>query len=154
MVARGFRDWCLFNKGKREEEIIKKKSQKKINEIQQELVQTMKKIENINIKEGELNSEITQAKRKINDSSKYIKDLEERDIHLNNEYISLLEKSNSGTSERVNVKELDDRVHLLEGQINEVEDENKLIKEKLEGTNTNVGSFIREMSTLLDSHEL
>ena len=28
------------------------------------------------------------------------------------------------------------------------------MKDKLDGTNTSVGSFIREMSTLLDSHEL
>lgn len=97
MIARGFRDWCLQSRGKKEEEGVKKKSQKKINEIQQELVQTMKKIENINIKEGEINQEMTQTKRKINDSAKYIKELEERDINLNNEYISLLERSNSGT---------------------------------------------------------
>lgn len=45
-------------------------------------------------------------------------------------------------------------MHLLEGQISEVEDENKHLKERLESTNTNVGSFIREMSSLLDQHEL
>jgi hypothetical protein len=52
------------------------------------------------------------------------------------------------------VKELDDRVHLLEGQISEVEDENKHLKERLESTNTSVGSFIKDMSSLLDQHEL
>ena len=52
------------------------------------------------------------------------------------------------------MKELDDRVHLLEGQISEVEDENKHLKEKLDSTNSNVGTFIKEMSSLLDQHEL
>jgi hypothetical protein len=61
---------------KREEEAIRKRSQKKMNELQQEVVQTMKRLEGINLKEGELNTEITQCKRKINDSQKYIKDLE------------------------------------------------------------------------------
>ena len=52
------------------------------------------------------------------------------------------------------MKELDDRVHLLQGQISEVEDENKQLKERLDSTSTNVGSFIRDMSSLLDQHEL
>ena len=57
----------------------------------------MKRIESISLKEGELNTEITQTKKKINDNQRYIKELEDRSIHLNNEYITLLEKSNSGT---------------------------------------------------------
>lgn len=45
---------------------------------------------------------------------------------------------------------MDERVHLLEEQISEIEDENKYLKERLDSTNLNVGSFIRDMSTLLD----
>jgi hypothetical protein len=41
-------------------------------------------------------------------------ELEERDLHLNNEYISLLEKPTAGGQEKVNVKELDDKVRNLE----------------------------------------
>ncbi len=83
-----------------------------------------------------------------------MKDLEERDVHLNNEYIQLLEKQNSGTQERANVKDLEEKVFLLEGQIQEIESENRGLKDKLDTTNTSVGSFIKEMSSLLDSHEL
>lgn len=75
----------------------------------------MKKIEATSHREGELNQEITQTKKKIGDSQRYIKDLEDREIHLNHEYIQLLEKANFGTQERVNVKDMDDRVHVLEG---------------------------------------
>jgi hypothetical protein len=45
-------------------------------------------------------------------------------------------------------------VFLLEGQIQEIESENRGLKDKLDTTNTSVGSFIKEMSSLLDSHEL
>lgn len=83
-----------------------------------------------------------------------MKDLEERDVHLNNEYIQLLEKQNSGTQERVNVKDLEDKVYILEGQISEIESENKQLKDKLDTTNGSVGSFINDMNSLLDSHEL
>jgi hypothetical protein len=42
-------------------------------------------------------------------------ELEERDVHLNNEYISLLEKPSTGNhQEKVNVKELDEKVRNLE----------------------------------------
>jgi hypothetical protein len=50
-----------------------------------------------------------------------MKELEERDVHLNNEYIQLLEKQNNGTSERVNVKDLEEKVYSLEGQICDIE---------------------------------
>lgn len=66
----------------------------------------------------------------------------------------MLEKQNSGTKERVNVKDLEDKVFALEGQICEIESENRHLKEKLDSTNTSVGSFIKEMNTLMDSHEL
>lgn len=42
----------------------------------------------------------------------------------------------------------------LEGQIQEIEGENRHLKDRLDGTNSHVGSFIREMSTFLDSHEI
>jgi hypothetical protein len=83
-----------------------------------------------------------------------MKELEERDVKLNNEYISLLEKQHSGSQERVNVKDLEDKVFVLEGQITEIEQENKHLKDKLDSTNTSVGSFIKEMSTLLDAHDI
>jgi hypothetical protein len=44
-----------------------------------------------------------------------MKELEERDVKLKFEYISLLEKQNSGSQERVNVKDLEDKVYVLEG---------------------------------------
>lgn len=68
MIAKGFRQWHVANVTAKQEEIIKKRSQKKINEMQQELVQTMKRLEHISIKEGELNSDITQTKKKLIDN--------------------------------------------------------------------------------------
>jgi peptidoglycan hydrolase CwlO-like protein len=54
----------------------------------------------------------------------------------------------------VNVKDLDERVQVLDSQISEIESDNKQLKDKLDSTNSNVGLFISEMSTLLDTHEL
>ena len=154
MESRGFRQWFLQAKARKEEEKVKQKNQKKVQELQQEVVHSIKKVESLTSKVDELDQEIMTTKKKISDHQKYMKELEDREIHLNNEYIQLLEKQNSGTQERVNVKDLDERVHTLEGQIQEIEHENKGLKEKLDSTNTNVGSFISEMSTLLDTHEL
>ncbi len=43
---------------------------------------------------------------------------------------------------------------MLEGQIEEIKGDNDRLKNKLEGTNTSIGSFITEMNSYLDSHEL
>lgn len=43
---------------------------------------------------------------------------------------------------------------MLQSQISEIEDDNKILKDKLDTTNTSVGSFIRDMNGFLDSHEL
>ena len=101
-----------------------------------------------------MDGELMASKKKMQEQQRYMKDLEERDVKLNNEYITLLEKQTNGTQERANVQGFEEKIVHLQGQINEIEHENRLLKDKLDGTNTSVGSFIREMSTLLDSHEL
>ena len=86
----------------------------------------------------------------MQEQQKYMKDLEERGVHLNAEYIQLLEKQTGKVHDKVNVKDQDEKALLLEGQIAEIELENRQLKDKLELTNTSVGSFIKDMSCLLD----
>ena len=43
---------------------------------------------------------------------------------------------------------------MLQSQIHEYEEDNKHLKDKLDATNTSVGSFIRDMNSFLDTHEL
>ncbi len=40
--------------------------------------------------------------------------MDEREVKLNSELIILMEKQNNGTQERVNVKDLEDKVFTLE----------------------------------------
>ena len=52
----------------------------------------IKKAEAINNKSEEVDNDILTTKKKMNKQNKYLKDLGERELHLNNEYINLLEK--------------------------------------------------------------
>lgn len=149
-----FRQMKLHYTHKLQEERVRQRNLKKVNELQQDLVQTIKKIEQVTHKGEEFEADLVTNKKKFQEQQRYMKDLEERDVKLNNEYIQLLDKQNSGTQERANVQGFEEKIAQLQGQISEIEHENKGLKEKLDGTNTSVGSFIREMSTLLDSHEL
>lgn len=139
---------------KAQNEIVNQRNLKKTNELQQELVSVIKKLETYSGKESDLESEISSTKKKVVEQQKYMKDLDERSVKLKSEYIQLLEKQNSGKQERVNVQGLEEKVYMLQSQISEIEDDNKLLKDKLDTTNTSVGSFIRDMNGFLDSHEL
>lgn len=46
----------------------------------------------------------------------------------------MLEKQNNGTQERVNVKDLEEKVYTLEAQVGEIDGENRVLQSKLEST--------------------
>jgi hypothetical protein len=71
---------------------VKQVAQKRVNELQQELIQTIKKQEHINHMLEDKDQEINVTAKKSNEQIKYLKELEEREVHMNNEYIQLLEK--------------------------------------------------------------
>jgi len=81
----------------RQVELVRQRNLKKITDMQQDLVQTIHRVEQLTHRQEEIDSETAQTKKKLADSQKYQKDLEERDVKLNGEYISLLEKQSSGT---------------------------------------------------------
>jgi septal ring factor EnvC (AmiA/AmiB activator) len=66
----------------------------------------------------------------------------------------MLEKMQSGTSERVQVKDLNERIYVLEQQIREMESSNNKIRTEISRTNSNMGQYMREMNNLIDCHEL
>jgi hypothetical protein len=80
--------------------------------------------------------------------------LQEREVKLNSEYITLLEKHKSGTQERLTMKDLEDKVNRLQSQVEELDTENKLLQVKIDSANLNVGSFVSDMQALLDQHEI
>ncbi len=80
--------------------------------------------------------------------------MEERDVKLNAEYIALHEKKSSGAQERLNVKDLEEKIHILEAQMGEIENENKGLQKKIDNTNVSIGSFVSEMNFLLEQHDI
>lgn len=86
--------------------------------------------------------------------------MEQREKHLDQELRALKDKStavpasSSAVGSHDHAKDNDEKVFKLEKTMKELEGHNRELKEKLEATTGNVSSFIREMSTLLDSHEL
>jgi hypothetical protein len=76
-------------------------------------VGTIKKLEGYNLRNDELDNEMQSTKKKMQDQQRYIKELDERSVKLNNEYIQLLEKQNSGNQDRVNVNGMEEKVHTL-----------------------------------------
>ena len=45
------------------------------------------------------------------------------------------ERQQSGVNERLNVKELEDKVYTLQSQVGEMEGENRVLQQKLDSTN-------------------
>ena len=52
------------------------------------------------------------------------------------------------------MKELEDKVKVLESQVGEVESENKYLQVRLDSTNIDVGSFVSEMNAFIDQHDV
>ena len=78
-------------------EVSRQRHLKKMTDMQQDLVKSIKKIENLNSKQEEIDQESSLTKKKITEQQRYQKDLEEREVKLNGELIQLLEKQNNGT---------------------------------------------------------
>jgi len=72
-----------------------------------------------------MDADYASLRKTIAEQNKYAKDLESREVHLNNEYIGLLEKQSSGTQERTSVKGLDEKVRAMEKQLHELEKEKR-----------------------------
>ena len=79
--------WRANQRLKGEVERLKTVSSKAKTEAQSELVQTAKRGDTLVEKNEELDMDIKSTKKRINDNNKYKKELEEREIELNNNYI-------------------------------------------------------------------
>jgi hypothetical protein len=55
--------------------------------MQSELVSTIKKVEELVHRQEELESEAFAAKKRLGEQQRYQKDLEEREVKLNSDYI-------------------------------------------------------------------
>lgn len=101
---------------------------KKLAEINSQMENHQKKLENLAKRKEDLDNDLKDMKKRKKEQQEYLKDLEHEKQSLECEH--------------------------LEKQLKVVETENNELREKLDSTQNNVGSFISEMSSLLDSHDL
>lgn len=81
---------------------------------QQDLIDRIKRHENLCVKIDDTGEDIKREKQRVQREQKYLGELEEREQKLSREYVGLLEQMSSGSSERITVKDLDERVQALE----------------------------------------
>jgi hypothetical protein len=52
------------------------------------------------------------------------------------------------------VKDLEDKVLTLESQVGDIENENRVLQQKLENTTVTLSTYVRDMNSVLESHEI
>lgn len=52
------------------------------------------------------------------------------------------------------MKDLEDKVYTLESQVGEIDGENRVLQSKLESTTVTLSFYVREMTMLVESHEI
>ena len=125
-----------------------KKAQEDLKSKEKELEALEKEIEEQGKKGSALQSNVKENKRRIAEGEDKQRQLSEQISALI--YKNTTEKIESSRSN----KNIEERVRQLELQINELKLENRELREKLDSTENNVGTFIRDMGSLLDTHEI
>lgn len=81
--------------------------------------------------------------------------MELKERQLSQEIQSLIYKNTTSAVEnQKGVTTIFQRAHQLESSLQQLKKENKSLREKLEITELNMQSFVREMTGMMDSHEL
>lgn len=127
-MSRAFSQWKIQTEISKKEESVLFAKNKKLTAVNDEIEKFKKKLEHLNKRKEELDSDLKDLKKRKKEQQEYLKDLEQEKQSLECEH--------------------------LEKQLKVIEDENMDLRMKLDSTQDNVGSFISEMSTLLDSHDL
>ncbi|CAM6000561.1 unnamed protein product [Sphagnum balticum] len=129
------------DKNQREEkEKYSKTFQETMSAKEAEIHEFKKKIEDLNLS-------LASARSKENELTTKITNKEKQIYALEKERNELLKNGKSGSTQKLDLKSLEEQLYSLQA-------ENEDLKEKLMSAEDNVGSFIREMTDLLDSHEL
>jgi len=136
------KSWKTFREFKDEKDKLVKTYNEALSSKDREIAMYVKKIE-------DLNNLTAASKSKENDFVSKLKQKEKHIAALELEKVNILnsKKSISGDSTAISIKVLEERVR-------DLQQENEDLKEKLSSAESNVGTFIKEMSELLDSHEL
>lgn len=128
---------------------VKARHEASLNEFKDLIILKEKEVKNLLTRLEEMNKELETIKKREMDLQNKLKAKEQK--------ISSLEETSIGPKNLRNSKKSAEEiseVQMLQEQISELEIRNSELKEKISSTEGNVTLFIREMSELLDAHEI
>ena len=109
--------------------------------MQHDIVTVTKEVEKLKQREAEIGKDCTTTTSKIADDQRYQGELQLRQQNLTSEMLQLMERGPSQEGS-TNVGQLEAKVKLLEGQVMEVQGENRQLQSKFDTTTTKVNSFL------------
>jgi len=148
-LSRGFKAIYFTAETWKNERLLKNEKEKYAKTFSEALANKDKEIASYIKKIEELNGQVAASRSKETDFASKLKHKEKQLAALELEKVDILKskKSMSGDSTSISIK-------VLEERLRDLSSENDDLKDKLCSAESNVGTFIREMSELLDSHEL
>ena len=115
-IIKSFNEWKIYTEFRKAEDNILYSNNKKIAEINDNIDKNQKKLESLNKRKDDLENDLKDLKKRKKEQQEYLKDLENEKQSLEWEH--------------------------LEKQLKVIEAENLDLQEKLNSTQSNVGSFI------------
>lgn len=115
--------------------------------IETDLSSTTKRIQKLGQQKIDLDQEIEELRKAKKDQADYLKEINERKAELEAEF----ERVNRG---QAGARDNDARLQMITQDIEELTAENAELDDRLDNSKGNVSTFIREMSAVLDAHEL
>jgi len=147
-LNRGFRAIWLLSKLYKAEKHFKEEREKYIKSFNESLLAKDAEITTYKKKIEDLNGVVIASRTKEADLLAKLKQREKQIQSLEAERADIIKSKKSSGGE--NAQE----IKALEEQIRELQQENEELREKLSTAEYSVGSFVKEMSEMLDSHEL
>jgi len=142
--------WKCNSKQAKFIKLFEKESKDREDKYKKEISQKTLSIAGLEEKLLKNNSEVEQLKKNEKSLKQVIKEKEEKEKILRN---GIEKAKKSDQDDKKLPKNVEDRLQALENHIANLEAENRELKDKLESTEGNVGSFIQEMTDLLEAKE-
>jgi hypothetical protein len=147
-IEKAFKMWKMKNALFKESKLFEKKNLELQERNQKILKEKENQMEQVQQKLEHHVQEVAALKSSENSLKQIIHEKEEKEMILKES----LEKAKKSEDKR-NQKGVDERLNALEVHVKTLQSENEELRAKLDATENNVGDFISEMSTLLDSHD-
>jgi len=148
-MLKGFKAIWLKSKAWKTEKLYKEEKDKYLKTLNDAIIAKDKEIAQYAKKIDELNNSVLASKSKENDFITKIKHKEKQIAALEMEKGDILKAKKSISGDSTNTS-----IRILEERIRDLQQDNEDLKDKLSSAEGNVSVFIKEMSELLDTHEL